>query len=410
MGGDAAWFRWMEGELIKLQPNWLCRHAEDAAKARSVLASHNFDAVILEAGMSSGADVLDNVAQHSPGTLRSVRCNIWDRATFARWNRPGVIPMSMDGDATALAAHLKRAARLHGWMLDPAIGKLLPLLRKLPAMPRLHLEATRELQSANGSLDVVARSIAQDPVMAAKILQVVNSAYFSPVEEVTDTAQAVMFLGADRTRALILLAGIFSQFDRVRCPGFCPDKILTHSLQVATFASQLAATETKDEGVAETAFTAGLLHDIGKLMLAGNEPELYASIRQHRIREQVSQRDAELALLGTTHAELGACLLGTWGLPLAILEAIAWHHQPDRSDYTGFTAITAVHAANIIAGESAGTDVEGGPFGSMDHTYLVRIGLGGRRNSWREICGVPARPEEDTAQENVRRRSEARQN
>src|SRR6185503_5218675 len=108
---------------------------------------------------------------------------------------------------------LRNAERLREWMAVPAIKKLLPQIRKLPAEPKLHSQVREELQSPNGSMEVVARLISQDPVMSAKILQMVNSAFFGLAHEVSDTSEAVMMLGTERVRSLVLLAGVFSQFD-----------------------------------------------------------------------------------------------------------------------------------------------------------------------------------------------------
>jgi HD-like signal output (HDOD) protein len=154
-------------------------------------------------------------------------------------------------------------------MANPAIKKLLPLVHMLPIAPKLHSQVTEQLQLPNTSIHTVALLISRDPVMAAKILQMANSALFGLAQEMIDTAEAVMVLGTERIRSLILMAGVFLQYGDTKCPGFSPEPTRSHSMQTGLFARTIAFAETKDARSAEAAFTAGLLHDIGKLIWPG---------------------------------------------------------------------------------------------------------------------------------------------
>jgi HD-like signal output (HDOD) protein len=197
-----------------------------------------------------------------------------------------------------------------------------------------------------------------------------------------------MFLGPERIRSLILLAGVFSQFQDARCPGFSRDQLWNHSLQVAVLARRVASEETHNTKLAELAFTSGLIHDLGKLMLAGNLPALRTVIERQPGSTGL-QLEAVLRALETTHAEFAACLLGSWGLPRPVVEAVSWHHRPSKSADTAFTPLTAVHVANVFAYEmrcSSGTTMKSAGF---DYEYLLRLGLGERRNAWREAIGLP---------------------
>src|SRR5262249_4085345 len=149
------------------------------------------------------------------------------------------------------------------------------------------------------------------------------------------------------------------------------------------FARSIAFAETREARIAEAAFTAGLLHDIGKLILAGNLPDMYETVLRLQANKKISQREAEQIVMGITHAEVGACLLATWNLPLPILEAITWHHQPERSTEKGFSLLAAVHVANAFAhGENYGPQ--------KDHSaaFLLRAGLADRWQRWSEVCGL----------------------
>ena len=259
-----------------------------------------------------------------------------------------------------------------------------------------------------GTVLFTAAAWGKDPLMTAKVLQVINSASFALGRQINDVCEAVMYLGMGRTRALLLMAGTFSQFETTILPGFSPEQIWNHSLQVATLAQIISLEETSDAKLGEAAFTSGLMHDMGKLILAANVPAMCAAVEQLQQRKQLSRREAELQVLGTTHAELAACLLGTWGLPLPVLEAVAWHHCPARSGDVAFTPLTAVHAANVFSAEMGSANAE--TVEGFDHEYLLQVGLGDRRNAWRETCGLAAREEEDAEHKRARLRLEAKLN
>lgn len=408
VGTPTDWSLVIDRDLHRLQPTWGCQFAADVVQAITLLQGQEFYAIIIQSSLASDAALRETLENKASRTVRVILCNTNDRAEVARWSATGANPISQSTDAANLAANISRIARVQEWMADAGIKKLLALCKKLPAMPKLYAQVSKELSSPNGSIDVVAQLIAQDPVMTAKILQVVNSAFFALGRQVSEPSDAVMFLGAERTRSLILLAGVFTQFEGVGCPGFTPEQIWNHSLQVGALARNVTMAETRNAKTAEAAFTAGLIHDMGKLILAANVPAMCNSIEQLHISKRLSQREAEMQVLGTTHAELAACLLGTWALPLPVLEAVAWHHHPTRSDDKGFTLLTAVHAANVFAYELGGGSGTAALPEVFDHNYLLQIGLGENRNDWRKACNVPQLIEEDTEHAKFRMRRDAK--
>lgn len=407
VGGEDSWLGQTERDLACLQSNWKCERAADCGQAVEKWASGSFDTLILDGRVADGAKLFKTLEKELAQSICLVRCQTLDRAASAQWKGSGASLVPEDSDAATLLSNIKRSACLQDWMGNDAIKKLVTQIRKLPAQPKLHTDVTNELKSENGSMDVVGKLIAQEPVMSAKILQVVNSAFFGLTRELSDPTECVMVLGAERIKALILLAGVFSQYAAAKCPGFAPEPVWGHSIQVGAFARAIALAETKNARTAEAAFTAGLLHDIGKLVLAGNLPEMYDTVQKLKVSKQITSREAELEILGTSHAELGACLLATWGLPLPILEAIAWHHEPARSDEKGFSLLAAVHAANVFAQESQAGNAPRDP---VDIGYLMHSGLGDCRNRWREFCGLEPKAQQETADQQLLRRHAAKEN
>lgn len=409
-GGNALWLRQTLRDLHCLQPTWDCRCVDDSEQAARALAVAPFDAVVLDGQLAGGPELVRKTKQALPNSIYLVRCDLHQTEIAAPWSQSGATLLAADTSAPQLVASLKRITQIREWMTNPALKKLLPQVRRLPTAPKLHAEVSKELQSPTGSFDVAARLIAREPLMLAKILQVANSAFFGLAHEVTDASEALLVLGAERIKALILLAGVFSQYETAHGPDFSPEPVWTHSSQVAAFARAITLGETRDARTADAAFTAGLLHDVGKLILAGNLPQMYTAVRRLQAARGCPQREAELEVTGTTHAELGACLLATWGLPLPILEAIAWHHQPDLGPQRGFSLLAAVHCANVFAQETGGGDPGAARRDSIHVAYLLKAGLGDCRARWREFCSLETNGAEDSEEELLRRRREAKQN
>jgi putative nucleotidyltransferase with HDIG domain len=379
---DPLWFGQIKRDIGCLHPGWICLQTSDVRIGPVGLEWQSANAVVVEGQVAGAREWLVEVTKRRPDINCLVRCDLSDKAAVGAWKGLGFPMLASHSDASTLSSSLLRNARLREWMADPVLKQLLPSIRKLPATPRLYVQVTEELRSANSSLEVVAHLIRQDPVMSAKMLQLVNSAFFASTGEVTDMLEAAMILGTERIKSLILLAGVFFQYKEQA--GVFPsiDALLAHSIQVGVYARAIVLAETKNAGTAEAAFTAGILHDMGKMILAGNMPDRYKAVRALRTSRQLSDHAAEQEIFGANHANVGACLLACWGLPLPILEAVAWHHEPERSSEQDFSLLAAVHAANALAHESDGQPAQ------VRQEFFERIGLAGGFERWRRMFGL----------------------
>ena len=228
--------------------------------------------------------------------------------------------------------------------LRAAIGKL----DRLPPPPKLYLELSRAVQSPDSSLADIAQLVGQDPVSAARVLRISNSAFYSSGREIGDVRSAVIRLGQLEVRRVVLATEAFA---------LAPDGVDREAMrQRSLLASQLAA-KLVDNANAELATTAALLAEVG-MLLPG-------------VRRPTEQGD--WVGEGPHYAEAGAYLLGLWGLPFPIVEAVAFHHQPQRFKSRGFWIGAAVHVACALA---AGREV--------DERFLDSIGMLGGLPIWRQ--------------------------
>jgi len=163
---------------------------------------------------------------------------------------------------------------------------------------------------------------------------------------------------------------------------------------VGSFAREITLHETNDARLANDAFTAGLLHDVGRIVLASNLPKEYASVVVAARRNKRPLHEEEVEQLGVSHAQVGAYLLGLWGMPAGFVEVAALHHLPSESPEHEFSLLTAVHAANVFAHEQE-SNAEVWPQPQLDLDYLKGLKMVDHADAWRKIvAGEDAAPAE----------------
>ena len=384
----------LKSSLPELGAAWPSRVAVTGEEGLKYLAESRFDAVAPAVLLSdmSGVDFLRRAAEIAPATVGMLRATPEERTSFSKKGGLALYFLPYPLRTEELGDALLRNFQLTRWMNGPSIRGLMARMENLPAVPALYARVMRELRSEDPSIESVGKLISQDPALTAKMLQMVNSPVFALGRPICEAVDAVTFLGAERTKALILMASLSLHGSLTPCEGFSQESFWQHSLTVATMARTLALKELKNASLADACFTAGLLHDIGKLMFASNMPREYGQAIHAARAERINLHKIEQRVFGVSHGELGASLLGTWGLPMSVLEAIAWHQHPRSEDAPGFSTVTIVHAANALEYEKKGmTDVDGAaPF---EMQYLSNLGLAERLNHWRDLCGCEPKGE-----------------
>lgn len=226
-------------------------------------------------------------------------------------------------------------------MADIPLTDLHRHLERLPPFPETATRALEELGRDNIDFTRVEQTVGADLVLTARILRMANSPFYGLAHTITSVRDACMLTGAPTLRNLIVASVAIHQFPTHRITGFDHAAMWRHSAQCAAFASALAIVARQPRDVA---FTAGLLHDVGKLVFTTLFPAEYAQVCAHG-----GALDAEREVFGVTHAEVGALLIETWRLPTQIRDAIAAHH--DARPQTVLTDI--VRAANVLAHATA---------------------------------------------------------
>ena len=196
-------------------------------------------------------------------------------------------------------------------------------IKQLPVIPKLLHELMQDFSSDNSRIEDIAKKIAMDQVISAKVLKMANSAAYRRGPEITSIEQAVMRLGFNSLRSLVVASGLMTSF---RTPSnFDKNKFWVDNFQVATIAKALAADCRAIEP--ETAFTCALLHNIGELLIQSTLPE-EASLINMSISRGTSRIDAQREMLGYDYSQVGAELAKRWSLSDTFVRAIAQQLDP----------------------------------------------------------------------------------
>jgi len=238
-----------------------------------------------------------------------------------------------------------------------SIDQLLKQGDSLPTLPEIYFKVSALLEDKDSSVEEIGKVIATDPAISYKILTMVNSAYFGLPNEVFSINQAISLLGRFRIHQILvgtLLGDVFKDFDN---EYFSLQAFWQHSIRTAIIAEQLA-TISDYCNEPETIFTAGLLHDVGRLILAAQMPEVLPVIDQNAIDHRISIVRSEIEIVGLAHTEIGAALMQKWGFPELIWVSVSNHHRPD---YSGpfFQVTLLVCLANQLAHHAPPEDKEG---------------------------------------------------
>jgi putative nucleotidyltransferase with HDIG domain len=336
--------------LRNQQNDWDMHFARSGAEALRIMETMPMDIIIADISMPdmNGIQLLEQVMDRYPNIIRMI---------FSGYSESDLIMssvavthqyLSKPCNTDILKSIITQAAESRTFLQNENLENLVSRLGALPSVPVLYREVSKELQSPEASLNKVGEIISQDPSMAAKILQLANSAFFGRRHSISKITAAVSYLGLDRVAKLLLAIHAFKEFMPAVSGLISVEDLWRHSNHTAMRARKIAEEQHASDNIIDDAFTAGLLHDIGKLILASRFPEEYAMATKRSKESQNPLWIVEREIFSATHAEVGAYLLAIWGLPQSIIDAAAFHHNPAATTEAGFCALAAVHAADTL--------------------------------------------------------------
>ena len=369
--------------LRGMRDQWEMKFVTEAREALDVMSKEPIDVVVSDMRMPGfdGAQLLTEVKNKYPNIIRIILTGSTEKRDVMQSLKVAHQFLSKPCEVEKLKSAILSTYATKSLLENDTIKQAISRMGTLPSIPSLYMELVKEIESADASIQKVGKIISQDVSMTAKILQLVNSPYFGLYQRVASPEQASTLLGLDTVKSLVLSVKIFAQYKNTKMPGFSPEELYSHSLATASVAKAIAKKEDQEEVFVNDTFTAAMLHDLGKLILASNFPDKYKETLTMANDNKLALWKVEKDVFNATHSEVGAYLLGIWGLPNSIMEAIAFHHYPEKHPKFLFGPVTAVYAANILEHESR----TNGNGAQIDTEYLSKLNMEGRSDKWKEI-------------------------
>jgi HD-like signal output (HDOD) protein len=366
---------------------WDTAFAPDGKAALSLLDASPFEVVVSDLAMPGmdGAALMKIVCERHPAIVRIVLSAPREMEIALR-----AVPVAHQFllkpcDPNMLRVAVERATSLSNILSNKLLANLVGSMKDLPVLPRTYMALRQKLAEPDAAIRDVVNIVEQEVAISAKVLQLVNSAFFGLPHEVSSVRTAVGFLGIDTLQNLVLSAGVFSIFDQMKkLPGFSCEELQAHSQLTAKIAGQIPASAH----VRGIALVAVILQDVGKLVLAMRAPEHFKRALKGAQTEGRPLHAVETELMGVSHAEVGAYVLGIWGLPSPVVEAVAHHHHPERVPQDSLDAVGIVYISNILAHQVADRAPlpESSSQREIDPEYLDRIGVSEQFPSWQEMA------------------------
>ncbi len=349
---------------------WTMAFALGGEAAVALVAREPFDVVVTDMRMPrvDGCQVLAATQAHLPGAARIVLSGFAEVEATLRALPVAHQFVAKPCEPAILVNVIDRACQLHALVANSAVRDLVGRVTTLPSPSKTYQAVMTAAADVEATAAQVASVIERDVAMTAKILQFVSSAFFGPRQRITSIQNAIVYLGFNMVRSLVLSAEVFRS-------GAEPlSAIEQHSLAVAQVAAHVAGAGHD----ADDAYLAGMLHDVGKLVARSAWPERSEATERAAADGRRPLDEVEAEILGASHAEVGGYLLGLWGLPYDIVEAVANHHRPERVEQPRFDVLAALYVADSLVHEAAGA-----PLPEGFDAYLERLAVAHRAAEWR---------------------------
>jgi len=376
----------LQRSLRPLRKNWEMGFETGGRQALKRLETEGFDVIISDMRMPDmdGGQLLGQVQKKYPKMVRIVLSGHADRELAMKSVMSAHQYLAKPCEKGLLVSAVNRACSLRDRMSKKALQNVVTAIGTMPSLPNLYSRIMDAMTSNNASVALVGEIISEDLGMTAKILQLVNSSFFAMPRHVATPAEAAVILGIDVLKTLVLTLEVFSAYKKSTLEILPISRIQEHCVNTGILAKKIARLEARDKDVTDNAMIAGVLHDLGRLILAEGFPDEYRQIMDKVKQEGCRVHEAEAEVMGVSHAEIGGYLLGLWGLPDNIVEGVVFHHKPSDCITETFDLCGMVHIANTMEYYERRIPGRWEQLDGLDKTYLNQFGLGRRITFWRD--------------------------
>ncbi len=335
----------------------------------------------------SGADLVKAVSDQFPATVRFLMYKESEKAVLTQAVSAVHQHVPLPLDPAALKRALGHSMNLHGLLANEELAERVMAIGGLPSPPEIYNKLVAELNSEDANIQSISSLISRDVGITAKVLQMVNSAYFGLSSQVSSVQHATSMLGLDAVTSIVLSAGAFQQFKASPIAGYSIESVYSHSVAIGAKSRLLATAFGLNRKLAEDALLAGMLSDIGQVVMLTYFAEEFEAAIEMATAENIPLDQAERATFGVSDAKLGAYLLSLWGMPDPILEAVALHCVPHKTVSPALNVLAAVHLAYATDWDET-HNVRDGAGSVVDMAYVKSLGIGDQLESLRGFCAA----------------------
>lgn len=374
--------------LSPRRDRWHMAFADGGEQALAIARAQPVDVLLSDMRMPGmdGAQLMELIREEHPRTVRIMYSGYSELTTVLRAIPVAHQFLAKPSEPSRLEAVLDRACAMQDLLADGPLRDRAGGMASLPVHADLYDELRGLLNSAHATEQQVASLIAADPGMSAKLMQLSYGSFFGAPPPITSILEAVEFFSLRMIKRLALDIELFSALPKEAIPRrLSLERERRHAQLVGSVAGALMSDDGQDEQ-AQMAQLAGLLHDVGKLLFTEGLAPGFDAARDASAPSDRPDHERERDILGASHAEVGGYLLGIWGLPTKLVEAVALHHTPGRTGdgapSTGGRPLdlpTAVFIADGLVQELTGERTAG-----VDVGYLEQLGVSDRLARWRE--------------------------
>jgi HD-like signal output (HDOD) protein/ActR/RegA family two-component response regulator len=364
----------LKARLYKHRHDWNMQFVSSGNEAIGALEQQTIDLVVSDVRMPGmdGGQLLTVVKQRWPTAMRIIVSGYADPAQAVRLTSLAHQYVAKPCDGGELENIIERCFYLRDLLAQESLRKVVGRIGKLPAMPKTYGLLQAALAQPSVTAGEIGDIVNADAAIASKVLQITNSAFFRLRKPMVRIKDAVTYLGFATVRNLVLSAEIFSQW---RAPeglsDVDPERLQMHAQCAAAACKALSGGRAS----ADDAWLAGLLHDIGYWILIQECPEELVRAIELARAEDLPLVECERRITGASHAEVGAYLLGLWGLPYSIIEAVALHHTPGSVTPHGYDLVGALAVSHALldAANAHGILAAAPPDQAVNAEYLASL-------------------------------------
>lgn len=374
--------------LRPFRHRWSLSFASSGAEALQMLERANIDMVVTDMRMPQmdGAQLLTELRLRHPHVMRAVLTGQSDIRSAERLLPVAQQMILKPCDRGRLEDVLSRAERIRALLPEENVRACVGRIERLPPAPRIYASLVTAIEMGDASAKDIADIIASEPAMSAKLLQLANSSFFRLARKIKTPEEAVVHLGFLTVRNLVLSVEVFESADPLPASsGLNVDRLRRHAVLVGRIASRICPPDVPGQA----AFLAGVLHEIGLLVFGVGDAREMAKTIELAQEKQIPLIAAEREIIHATHAQAGAYLLGLWGLPLELMEAVATHDDPwplPRTMDPALDLCTITHIASALANAQMTISARLEPQEHLDPELIEALGAKTKIEKWRAIA------------------------